>query len=216
MNCPICNRPLRIVPEQVGVDGKGLPEYHRIAYCDYCKKRGDLDIPNNGLTGANNPNGYNKMNTGNQNPGNSPNMLQPNKKGVKKNGIGKIIAICVCVFCVLFFIESLFSSDQSNNTSIATSESATASSNDEQAEVNVSETNEDGRPDIQTAESFKDMKIGEIGYVDDVYVGLSYVKRMNYLPTAVGKEAYVYRQEAGPLRWKRRFFLRTEGFFHNI
>ena len=112
MNCPICNRPLRIVPEQVGVDGKGLPIYHRIAYCDYCKKRGDLDIPNNGLTGANNPNGYNRMNTGNQNPGNSSNMLQPNKNGVKKNGIGKVIAICVCALCALFFIDSLFSSDQ--------------------------------------------------------------------------------------------------------
>ena len=188
MNCPICNRPLRIVPEQVGVDGKGLPVYHRIAYCDYCKKRGDLDIPNNGLTGANNPNGYNKMNTGSRNPGNSSKMLQPNKNSVNKNGIVKVIAICFAVFCVLFAMDSLFSSDQSNNTSVATSESTTASSNDEQAEVKASETNDDERPNIQTAESFKDMKIGEIGYVDDVYVGLSYVKRMNYLPTVVGKE----------------------------
>ena len=86
------------------------------------------------------------------------------------------------------FIESLFSSDQSNDTSGAASESANTSSNDEQAEDKASETNEDGRPNIQTAESFKDMKIGEIGYVDDIYVGLSYVKKMNYLPTALGSE----------------------------
>ena len=89
---------------------------------------------------------------------------------------------------LLFFIDSLSSSDQSDYTSEAASESATASSNNEQAGANVSETTEDGRPNIQTAELFKDMKIGAIGYVDDVYVGLSYVKRMNYLLTVVGKE----------------------------
>lgn len=38
---------------------------------------------------------------------------------------------------------------------------------------------------IQTAESYKNMKLGEIGKKDDIYVGLSYVKKTNYVPTAL-------------------------------
>ena len=39
-------------------------------------------------------------------------------------------------------------------------------------------------------------------------------KKINcYTFTAVGKEAYVYRQEAGPLRRKRRFFSGPKAFF---
>ena len=37
---------------------------------------------------------------------------------------------------------------------------------------------------IQTAESSRDMGVGEIGKKDDIYAGLSYVKKMNYVPTA--------------------------------
>lgn len=43
MNCPKCNGELRIVPEQIGVDGNNLPIYHRIAYCDSCMIKKDLD-----------------------------------------------------------------------------------------------------------------------------------------------------------------------------
>lgn len=40
---------------------------------------------------------------------------------------------------------------------------------------------------IVTTNDFKNMKLEDIGKVDDVYVGLSYVKKMSYLPTALGK-----------------------------
>lgn len=45
MICPKCNGELRIVPEQIGVDGNNLPIFHRIAYCDSCMIKKDLDIP---------------------------------------------------------------------------------------------------------------------------------------------------------------------------
>lgn len=44
MNCPQCNGELRIVPEQVDVDSNGLPIFHRIAYCDNCMIKKDIDV----------------------------------------------------------------------------------------------------------------------------------------------------------------------------
>ena len=36
------------------------------------------------------------------------------------------------------------------------------------------------------AENFKNMRLGEVGKANGVYIGLSYVKKMSYLPTALG------------------------------
>lgn len=44
MRCPTCNGEYRYGTKQVGVDGDGVPIYHRFAYCDYCRKKRDLDI----------------------------------------------------------------------------------------------------------------------------------------------------------------------------
>ncbi len=44
MNCPKCNRELRVIADQVGVDEGGLPLFHRFAVCDFCLTRKDLDI----------------------------------------------------------------------------------------------------------------------------------------------------------------------------
>ncbi len=44
MNCPKCNRELRIGVEQVGVDSNNLPVFHRHSYCDNCKLKWDIDI----------------------------------------------------------------------------------------------------------------------------------------------------------------------------
>lgn len=44
MNCPQCNGELRIVPEQVDVDSNDLPVFHRIAYCDNCMVKKDIDV----------------------------------------------------------------------------------------------------------------------------------------------------------------------------
>jgi len=43
MDCPYCGSEIRIVPEQVDTDGRGLPIYHRRAYCDACGYQVDLD-----------------------------------------------------------------------------------------------------------------------------------------------------------------------------
>lgn len=43
MKCTQCGKELRIVPEQVGMDTKNMPIYHRVGYCDACRLRCDLD-----------------------------------------------------------------------------------------------------------------------------------------------------------------------------
>ena len=43
MNCPYCGSEIRIVPEQVTEDEKGIPVFHRKAYCDACGYKADLD-----------------------------------------------------------------------------------------------------------------------------------------------------------------------------
>lgn len=44
MNCYKCGKEMRVVPEQVATDEKGLPIYHRIGYCDSCMSKFDIDI----------------------------------------------------------------------------------------------------------------------------------------------------------------------------
>lgn len=43
MNCPYCGSEIRVVPEQVAEDEKGIPVFHRKAYCDACGYKADLD-----------------------------------------------------------------------------------------------------------------------------------------------------------------------------
>lgn len=47
MNCTKCGKEMRIAPEQVTVDEKGLPVYHRMGYCDACMIKMDIDIVEN-------------------------------------------------------------------------------------------------------------------------------------------------------------------------
>ena len=44
MNCYKCGKEMRVVPEQVATDEKGLPIYHRIGYCDACQSKFDIDV----------------------------------------------------------------------------------------------------------------------------------------------------------------------------
>ena len=67
MNCPKCQCELRIVAEQTGVDGNNLPVFHRIAYCDYCATKTDLDDPNNNTPTVEAPS-YNQYNNDNECP----------------------------------------------------------------------------------------------------------------------------------------------------
>lgn len=46
MNCTNCGKEMKIAPEQVGLDNLGNPIYHRMAYCDSCKIKMDIDSGN--------------------------------------------------------------------------------------------------------------------------------------------------------------------------
>ena len=46
MKCKKCKNELRIESVKVGEDKKGIPIYHRIAYCDFCGTENDLDKKN--------------------------------------------------------------------------------------------------------------------------------------------------------------------------
>lgn len=185
MNCPLCNRELRIVPEQVSVDSNGIPVYHRIAYCDYCRKKADLDGSNNNLTGNNSQNVQYQKNTVNQNNRNNENSKAPKQQNIFLRAVLTIAGIILA----FFIVDSVFPTKSENKNSDVENVDSEEIENtsEEDTKVNDKESNEDKRPDISIAESLKDMRVGDIGYVDDIYVGLSYVKKMNYLPTALGE-----------------------------
>lgn len=44
MKCTNCSNEMRVVPEAIGIDSSGNPVYHRMAYCDSCKTKIDIDI----------------------------------------------------------------------------------------------------------------------------------------------------------------------------
>ena len=95
-----------------------------------------------------------------------------------------------CLFYV-YIISDMFSGSpqdtaQPQVTASKSVEEGTANSEEVQDE-NVAEE----EPLVTTAESFKDMKVGDIGKKGDVYVGLSYVKKMSVLPTALGDNSEV-------------------------
>lgn len=46
MKCKKCKNELRIESVKMGEDKKGIPIYHRIAYCDFCETENDLDKKN--------------------------------------------------------------------------------------------------------------------------------------------------------------------------
>lgn len=44
MKCTNCGGECRIAPEQVGLDKRNMPVYHRYAYCDKCMIKWDVDV----------------------------------------------------------------------------------------------------------------------------------------------------------------------------
>ncbi len=105
----------------------------------------------------------------------------------KKQGGGLIRSI-VIVLVVLFIILVICTSGGSDDSS-ETKNTEVNTKSSESVESNISNSdNTQDKPPIETASSYKDMKLGDIGVKDNVYVGLSYIKQMSYLPTALGKE----------------------------
>lgn len=96
-----------------------------------------------------------------------------------------VLLVCIAAFTAFALGSGSPSTSGSYNT---TTDSADNSSI-------TSEATPTPTPDlIVTTTDFKNMKVGDIGKVDDVYVGLSYVKKMDQLTTALGeadfKEGY--------------------------
>lgn len=116
----------------------------------------------------------------------------------KKHGLA-IAAIAIGAVMFIIGLGSCGSKDKKpaettskSGAATTASETAVEESNTEEttAETTTTTTTESG-PNITLAADPSNMKVGEIGRSDDVYVGLSYVKRMTYLPTALGKETKI-------------------------
>ncbi len=88
--CSKCNKSLRIGNEQVGIDDKNIPVYHRFGYCDDCKCKFDIDI----------------INTQNKN-------LKTPKKN-KRNNIWKWIILFLVVFYLISPKEKIEDEKENN------------------------------------------------------------------------------------------------------
>jgi len=79
--------------------------------------------------------------------------------------------------------SSTTKTEQASDT--VTEENSKDTVNESQADSEESNSKKFG---VNAAESTKDMRLGDIGEKSGIFVGLSYVKRMSYLQTALGKE----------------------------
>lgn len=95
MKCKKCNSEIRFDTEQVGVDKQGIPIFHRMGYCDYCKTKFDVDITQ-----------YKQVN---QKPNKSNNELS--------SAIGAVIIIFLLCGCFGSCVSCLNGGNENNNTS---------------------------------------------------------------------------------------------------
>lgn len=257
MKCPNCGKEMIIMPEKVGLDENDLPVFHRMAYCDRCRSKKDLDGPlqdnpyhveNNDATKERDPFAGGNWKSSNTNP-------EPKKKismlgvvalllsffsftriiGVvvalidlvrgRKDGKSHWVSWLALTVAVVLAILSTPSSNKTSNDNSSTSISKEASIEENIEEINDQSTEHAKDVEVVTASSsqeeetasvstvvdeaiqeigekatevvsggqpdeYKDMRLGDIGRIGDVNVGLSYVKKMNVLPTALGDYTY--------------------------
>ncbi|WP_044915303.1 zinc ribbon domain-containing protein [Butyrivibrio sp. WCE2006] len=125
--------------------------------------------------------------------------LVKDKEKVHKHGLS-IAAIVIGVIILLIAFSPSSGSKDSNIEQSTNQETGKESEKQtESVEATVNETAEEAVSEdvfaadtssesaIATAADFKNMKVGDIGKRDNVYAGLSYVKRMSYLPTELGE-----------------------------
>ena len=113
-------------------------------------------------------------------------IIDIGKDSYKNSKHGLAVASIPIGLCMLLLSIGMSSGSNSSQQS-----NATASKKASKAEViNTSTTNTTvTKADPEPVKvSYKDMKLGDIGVKDNINVGLAYVKRMNYLPTALGPE----------------------------
>ncbi len=185
MYCARCSRELRIVREQIGFDQRRNPIFHHIAYCDFCRTKQDLDDENNmqSYSISYGPNGIpvdNPKYTSYPIYGNTPQSTRSNKNGT---GIllPLVIAFLVIGFFVMIGVGVSYARNQKNAS--ATNVNASQSSNNTTSLNTTPKTNDPG-----IAVSPNDsLKVGDIGVINNIYLGLSYVKRMSYLPNMDGE-----------------------------
>ena len=115
------------------------------------------------------------------------------KDKFKEHKHGLSIAAIV-IGLIMFFIavgnSGKKDTDNQNPATVTVGESTdsnSGSSSNTTVENNDKPGSTNNDPGIPTADDYKDMTVGDIGVKGDVYIGLSYVKRMTYLPTALGE-----------------------------
>ena len=183
------------------------------SFCPNCGRRTEANLNvgnNNNIKNPNQSQNYNRINNGanyNQNyyvnvNHNGPNGLYNNGPvGVshtqntqntnKKNQalviwawiFGSIMLFTIIGVAYLIYDWADSKSNSSNN-----SYKSSQKTNQTTTQATTQAPKATTAPDnIVTTTNFKNMKLKDIGKVDDIYVGLSYVKKMAYLPTALGK-----------------------------
>lgn len=118
--------------------------------------------------------------------------LVKGKNDGKKHTGSYFALICFGIFAFVGLITNNKSENNSKETNNISVEQTNNIVEEETTNINKSVSNTSKKdPGIVTAASYNNMKLGEIGVKNDVYVGLSYVKRMTYLPTALGTETEI-------------------------
>lgn len=107
-----------------------------------------------------------------------------------KRGFALIICMIVFSAMALGSGSSGGSTSSETGTTVGRAEQTETGADEktESTEASEPEKEEVNDPGIETAASLNEMGLGDIGVKDGIYVGLSYVKRMTYLPTALGTE----------------------------
>ena len=130
--------------------------------------------------------------------------IRPGKN--KRGALVIVLAILLVAVAIVFVVSKIsgsainyFSerasrnpkpSNKIENTSPSTNTNSGTKDNTKNNSSNNNNTTSTPKTDpfVGTRTSFKGMKLGEIGKEGKLYVSLNYVKKMNYLPTALGKE----------------------------
>lgn len=185
MYCAQCSRELRIDMERVGFDSRRRPIFHHFAYCDFCQTKQDLDLGNNTQSftySANTAsNGYpiagftptrSYPPAYNQNPQFSNSPLPQNK------GTGILFPLAVAFFLIGILVMIGIGKSYSKSKNNTTTANVTISQNSTQNN-NVASPSSDPGITVSPNDS---LKVGDIGVINNMYVGLAYVKRMSYLP----------------------------------
>lgn len=106
----------------------------------------------------------------------------------------RVFSLVATLLIIFSFFLMAIASNSTDNTNSSTEKATTSSPSTEDTDTLQPSSSKDDSavdsidPIVGEKTSFKDLGVGEVGRNDGVYIGLQYVKSMNYLPTALDKE----------------------------